>query len=189
MKSVENISVAARRRRTLSRALARVCALVAACFLAASLHSPRADAATSSPLTVGVAVQDRCSLLTTPLNFGTYDPQAITDLDVSGAISLSCQFSFINFIMHLRLSQGLQPEAGSTAAAPLRQMTNGTDMLRYNLYTDTARADVWGDTFFTAVFPGFGPYPMNIPLHGRIPAGQNVSVGTYLDTVTATLWF
>jgi spore coat protein U-like protein len=176
----------------LRRSRARLAGCAAAvCVAGALLGSPGARAATeSAQLQIGASIGIRCTLITAPLAFGSYTPTDPTPLDVQGAISLNCTQSIINFIMHLRLGQGQQPAAGSTAAAPLRQMTDGSgNFLRYDMYRNAARTQVWGDTIATAVFPGLGPYPLTLPVYGRVPALQNVQSGSYADSVTATLFF
>jgi spore coat protein U-like protein len=173
-----------------SRAKLAGCA-AAVCLAGALIGNPGARAATETgQLQVAASINIRCTLITVPLAFGSYTPSDPTPLDVQGSISLNCTQSIINFIMHLRFAQGAQPAAGSTAAAPRRQMADGNgNFLRYDLYRNAARTQVWGDTIATAVFPGLGPYPLTLPVYGRVPALQNVQSGSYADTVTATLFF
>ena len=72
-------------------------------------------------------------------------------------------------------------------------MLNGSEPLNYNLYRDAARTAIWGDgTGGTQVYSDpRTPRNQNVTLtvYGRIPAGQDVSVGTYTNTVTATINF
>lgn len=161
------------------------------CLAAALFGGERAEAATETTnLQIGATIGIRCSVITTPLSFGNYTITDPTPLDVQGAISLNCTQSIINFVMHLRLDQGMNPAAGSTAAAPRRRMTDGSgNLLRYDIYRNAARTQVWGNTIGSAYFPGLGPYPMLVPVYGRIPALQHVEPGTYVDTVVATLVF
>jgi spore coat protein U-like protein len=78
-----------------------------------------------------------------------------------------------------------------------RAMTNGASLLNYNLYTDATRTAVWGDgTGGTAVvsikysLPPAGTTQTDThTVYGRAFAGQVVSVGSYLDTITVTLVF
>lgn len=174
------------------RRAAAVCALLGALCLSFALSSgQRVRAAThSSTLTVGASIGDRCTMLTVPLSFGSYDVNDPTPLDAAGSISINCTSSIINLLMHLRLGQGQQPAPGSSTSTPLRRMTDGNGhFLRYDIYRNTARSQVWGDTLLTAVFPGFGPYPVQLNVYGRIPPQQLVEPGSYADTVQATIWF
>lgn len=181
-----------RRGCAVDRVLAKVIGCLAlVCVAAALFGGQRAEAATeTTDLQIGATIGIRCTVIATPLSFGNYAITDPTPLDVQGAISLNCTQSNINFVMNLRLDQGLHPAAGSNAAAPRRQMSDGAgNVLRYYIYRNAARTQVWGNTGGSAVFPGTGPYPMLVPVYGRIPALQHVEPGTYADTVVATLHF
>ena len=72
--------------------------------------------------------------------------------------------------------------------------SGGNDLLGYNVYTDVTRTAIFGDgTGGTSLVrprrPGGGrvPWSTSIAMYGRIPPGQDVSVGTYSDTLTATV--
>jgi spore coat protein U-like protein len=69
-------------------------------------------------------------------------------------------------------------------------MVSGPDSLGYNLYTDAARTQVWGD-FFNGGTIQVAPAgtPARLDVYGRIPAGQNVATGSYTDSITVTFFF
>jgi spore coat protein U-like protein len=156
--------------------------------------SPResAEALTTdnARLVIGVRTDDSCLMITTRVNFPNYDIESPTADDGTGNIHLNCTMSVVGAIMHLRLGQGGNPAAGSTAANPRRRMTNGTDMLSYDLYRDAGRARRWGDTLGSGVFPAAGAtFPLDIPVYGRIPALQVVTPGAYADSVLVTVYY
>ena len=127
-----------------------------------------------------------CSLGGAAIAFGAYDPTILTPLDTAGTLIYRCAQKDHNIM--ITLSQG----AGTSFAT--RRMVNGTDQLFYNLYRDAARTVIWGDgTGGTQAFIPRNPQGNNqdltVPIFGRIPALQNVSVGNYADTITATLTF
>jgi spore coat protein U-like protein len=65
-----------------------------------------------------------------------------------------------------------------------------SDLLNYNLFTDAARSAVWGDgTQGTSTLSSKVQRnkPWVATVYGRIPAGQNVPVGLYSDTLTVTI--
>jgi len=66
------------------------------------------------------------------------------------------------------------------------QISGGGDTLNYNLYRDSARAEVWGDgAGNTYVQTGIGTGgTAHLIVYGSIPAGQNVRAGLYSDAVT-----
>ena len=69
-----------------------------------------------------------------------------------------------------------------------RTLTNGSQTLTYQLYTDPARTTVWGSTLATApTFTSSGNAPFSPTLYGRIPTLQDVPGGNYAGTATVTL--
>jgi spore coat protein U-like protein len=146
-------------------------------------------------LVIGARVDTRCMILATPINFGGYSTTNPVATDADGSITVDCDNAGVNNSNRIRINQGNSPAAGSTAANPRRQMTGGdlgTGRLRYDLYQDAARTLIWGDTMGTAVFPGGGPYPLQIPVYGRIPALQSELTalpGAYQDVAVVTMYF
>ena len=66
-----------------------------------------------------------------------------------------------------------------------------TDYLTYELYKDTGRASIWGNTVDTALDVPAAPTqtPRNFTVHGRVAQAQDAAVGNYTDTVLATVNF
>lgn len=174
--------------RGLAKVLASAAALATALALA-GVGSHRARASTqTSALQIGASIDVRCSIIANPLSFGSYSPLSATHHDVTGSLSLNCESS--RFITRIRIDQGLTPAPGSNNSNPLRQMSDGAGgLLQYNVYRDAARTEVWGNTNPTGVNPGDGPYPMTIPVYGRIPAAQSPQPGSYTDTLAVTILF
>jgi spore coat protein U-like protein len=72
-------------------------------------------------------------------------------------------------------------------------MLKGSEPLNYNLYLNAARTTIWGDGTggtqeFTDHTPPFGR-SIVVPIYGRIPALQDVSVGSFSNTITVTYQF
>jgi spore coat protein U-like protein len=86
-------------------------------------------------------------------------------------------------------------DTGLHAAGGSRFMSNGTDSLQYELYSDSAGGTVWPNSGTNLV--GFGPFGsiasqgtgLSHTVYGRIFQAQDVSVGSYSDTITATVNF
>lgn len=151
----------------------------------AAFASERADAATV------------CSVETLGVAFGTYEIVLPTPTDSNGNIDLVCTYE--------PTPGGPPPlvavyfSAGSSGVLTDRRMTSATDTLRYNLYTDPARTQIWGDgtsgtSFQSAqirVGPGVGNATRTVvfPIYGRIPALQSVDSGAYSDTIVVTVEF
>lgn len=128
------------------------------------------------------------------LNFGPYDPidtHNATNLDGSVAWTVRCTK---NLPVTVSFNDGVNG---------VRRMTNGTDLLSYQLFKDNTRLLVWGSGaaggpapgvtgtgfLFTAVGLGVGNAGNTLTIFGRVPMAQDVSIGNYADTITATLNF
>lgn len=80
---------------------------------------------------------------------------------------------------------------GANASGSTRRMTGAGDYLTYELYKDSARTLVWGNSGGDLLDTGTAPSkaPRTFTVYGRVPAGQDVPAGAYVDTVTATVNF
>ena len=67
----------------------------------------------------------------------------------------------------------------------------GSGKVRYNLYLDSLRTQIWGDgTSGTEVFTGSASTGATaVPVFGRVFGSQDVSAAIYIDTVIVTLDF
>ncbi len=149
-------------------------------------------AGTAGLLASAGAKAETCSVSAVGVAFGVYDPLAGAPLDSTSTVQATCTSDRPPHVTYeIRLDTG---QAGSFAP---RAMTNGLSQLTYNLYIDAARSAVWGDgTGGTAVVTA--DYNLTPPgstqtdtytVYGRVPAGQVVTTGNYLDTITVTLVF
>jgi spore coat protein U-like protein len=138
------------------------------------------------------AKAETCSVSAGGVAFGIYDPLAPAPLDSTSTVQVTCTSDRPPAVTYeIRLDTG---QAGSFAP---RIMTNGVSQLTYNLYIDAARSAVWGDgTGGTAVVtadynltPPGSTQTDSYTVYGRVPAGQVVTVGSYLDTIIVTLVF
>lgn len=130
---------------------------------------------------VSANVLKACTVAATDLLFGTYDPTATTPLDATNTILVNCTNGTT---YEIGLNLGANPD-GTT-----RRMTNGTDFLAYELYQDSARTTVWGNTPGTDTVSSTGTgTDQNFTVYGRIPEQQNISAGAYTDTVNVTVTY
>lgn len=143
-----------------------------------------AGTATGS-LTVNATVNNSCIVSAGTLSFGAYDPinaNAGAPLLQSGTFQIQCTNGLTATIL---LGQGLNAGNGSTDSAPIRNMTNGTSNLNYQLYTTAGRSTVWDNAVgFSQLTTG---QTQTLTVYGTIPAGQNVTSGSYSDTVVITV--
>jgi len=70
------------------------------------------------------------------------------------------------------------------------KLATGTDLMNYNLFNNNARTRIWGDGTggtFTTTRTVRRNRPVTLTVYGRITAGQDVSIGTYSDTLVVTI--
>ena len=148
----------------------------------------------TSSLTATASVNTNCSVTTSAVAFNTYDPivaNVSTALNATGAVTVACVKGTAPTIAF-----GL----GSYATGSTRRMSNGTAFLIYELYQPPSTTPgtacsfpgttVWG-TGVNALSATAAPdkNPRTYYVCGTVAAGQNPSVGTYTDTVVATVTF
>ena len=145
----------------------------------------QSSSATAS-LTVSATVSKNCTITTAPVAFGAYDSvtaNATAPLDGTGTVTVTCTKGAAAKV-------GLN--AGGNAQGTTRRMAGAaTEYLTYELYKDTAHATVWGNTAATGLDVPAAPNqnPRNFTVYGRVAQHQDAAVGTYTDTVVATVNF
>lgn len=128
-----------------------------------------------------------CSINTASgVSFGNYDALEATPLDQTGSITFQCGVLYVGTVT-VDLSRG---NSGTYA---YREMRKGVHSLRYNLYLDAARSQIWGNgtqgsSRYGPVLPLLGS-PRTLTIFGRIPAQQASPVGVYSETIVATINF
>ena len=125
-----------------------------------------------------VAVAE-CTLNVVNVSFGSYDIFSALDSQITGSVNVTCD---VESNLQVSVSTGL----GSYSA---RQMASGANALYYNLFMDPTHLTIWGDGSPGTGFLALSGMGGNFPVYGRIPAGQNVPVGAYGDTLIVTLTF
>lgn len=129
-----------------------------------------------------------CSILSvTSVAFGPYNVFAVSPVSSLGSIRYKCTDvgDSDSIIIHL--------SSGNASAYTPRKLLQGAYELDYNLYTTAGYTTVWGDGsagtgYYGAVTPQEGEETA-LTIYGRIPAQQNARVGSYADTIVATVVF
>lgn len=126
-----------------------------------------------------------CTISATSVNFGNYNVFDGTDVDSTGTVTYRCNSSARNITVGL--------SQGASGTFNPRRMEKGVEVLYYNLFRDASRTTIWGDgTSGTSVY-SIGNPPnntnVNLTVYGRVAAGQDVSAGSFSDTVTAVINF
>jgi len=185
-----------RRKRNSSPGYAGLTAIAAALALAVP---PRA-AGTTAVLGISASVSANCTISTTALSFGRYESlqaNATTALNAAGTVSIACTKGAAPKIT---MDLGQNPNAGKRYMA-LVASASATGTLYYELYQPPDPAPGTGCSFPGTTFWGasagqtFAPSPATgrgartFHVCGTIPPGQFVAMGTYADTVVATVNF
>lgn len=168
-------------RLTVPRALGVLCGLLLPFFAHA--------ATTTANLSVTATVAANCTVTTSALAFGAYDPvntNLSTALLGTGTISVRCTNGSA---ATLELDQGLNAAAGSTASAPLRRLKSGSNHLSYSLFSDAPRTVVWATGGPQSVSHTGTGNVTALTVYGSVAAGQQVPAGSYSDTVVVTVTF
>ena len=145
----------------------------------------RASAATSTgAIFVFANVTGSCGVQTTgSVNFGNVDTLSSGLIDSAGSISIRCA-SGTNYVV--------QMDGGRNGTIANRKMIFNANSLNYQIYTDLARATVFGDGLGgSATITGTGTGTTTvIPVYGRISdrTGAN-QPGTYTDSITVSIVF
>ncbi len=121
------------------------------------------------------------------VGFGSYDVFKVTPTLVSGTLTFNCTgVGAGGQSVTIALNRGTH-----SPGLPNRNMANGAQLLSYNLYQDAALTIIWGTgNRGTALF---GPIvaanntPVTLTIYGAIPAGQDLTAGSYSDTIRATI--
>jgi spore coat protein U-like protein len=133
-----------------------------------------------------------CSLALGNLAFGAYDVFGMASLDSSASLVVTCRRD--GGAPNSTLAIAIGPSASSGTVANRRMQTGGSaEFLGYNLFRDATRTSLWGntpgvDTLVQAIsVPNNGSVQISATIFGRIPAGQDVRMGIYADSVMITV--
>jgi len=154
--------------------------------LALAVATPAFAQTDTDTFNVTANVSKNCSITTTPVAFGVYDPvvaNATAPLDGTGSVVVTCTKGAGT---RIDLNNGANFSGGNR-----RMAAGGDNFLTYQLYQDTGRTQVWGSggSAGQAIAGAPSKAPRTFTVFGRVPAGQDVSAGSYTDTVVATINF
>ena len=127
--------------------------------------------------------------------FGQYDVTHPGADDGTGTLRVTCSRqagvdpSTVSYVLALG--------TGAGGSYVMRRMMSGTNLLKYNLFANASRTQVWGDgTSATVTVPGSIIFTgsqtsrsTNHSIYGRVPAQQSVRSGSYNDTIVVTITF
>jgi spore coat protein U-like protein len=168
---------------------ARMLTVAGATALALGVVSGTQAATEVANLGVSATVSANCTIATTPVAFGQYDPvvaHASADLGATGTVSVTCTNGAP---VTITLGQGPDPGASSTDAVPVRRMKSGANYLSYQLFQEGTHDNIWGNDASSDVANTGNGLNQDITVYGLVTGGQNVPTGNYADTIVATVTF
>ncbi|BAY20613.1 hypothetical protein NIES2100_03550 [Calothrix sp. NIES-2100] len=125
----------------------------------------------------------QCSFSSTSVIFGAYDVFNTTSTTSTGTITYDCSSANPTpSLITIDLSQG------NSAAYDYRELRSTNDAINYNLYLDPGGQFIWGNGTNSQHYTSTN-LSGTVTIYGIIPARQNVKVGNYTDSITATLNF
>jgi spore coat protein U-like protein len=127
-----------------------------------------------------------CTVSTAPVDFGSYNVLLTAATDTESSITVSCNETPPATVT---ISIGPSPNSGGFDPRQMK-LSGGNEFINYNLYTDSGRTQIWGDgsgSTFTMTEMVFKRAPWIATVYGRIPPEQNVSIGSYSETLTVTI--
>ncbi|HEY8322404.1 MAG TPA: spore coat U domain-containing protein [Candidatus Baltobacteraceae bacterium] len=151
---------------------------------------PNAVSAGSSTgtLTVTASVAQNCIVSSPTLAFGAYDP-VVANLSANDDQSTTIVLTCTKGASGITLGFGNSANAPAGCTAPQRCLVSSGHYMNYQLYSDSGRSSVWTTAIAETVSGGVTT-PTNVTIYGRIPSGQDASIGAaYTDSVTATVNF
>jgi spore coat protein U-like protein len=159
-------------------------ATAAAILVTFGLASTSLHAATvTNTMPVKIIIQNACNVSTTApttLDFGTQGP-LVANIDQNATITVTCT-------TNAPYNVGL--DAGGGASINARRMINGVNTVGYQLYRDTGRTTVWGNTVGTDTVAGTGNgIAQALTVYGRVPPQTTPPAATYNDTVNVTVTY
>ena len=133
-----------------------------------------------------------CTVTTTSVVFGTYNPLSVFDIDSTGTVKVQCTGTSTSSIGYT-----VAMNAGSGASIADRSMSSGSSKLFYNLYAAVDHVTVVGDgtssnaVLSGSVMPGsLGTNSQTSTVYGRIRGGQiGVLPGLYTDNLVVTVTY
>jgi len=150
---------------------------------AAGLHAQQQTATTT--FVVKAKVQAVCDVTATDLDFGTYNAKDASPKLGTTLLQATCS---PGSTYNIGLNAGTT--AGATINSRAMKSVTGTTNLSYQLYSDSARAVIWGNTSGTDTVTGSGTgVAQPHTVYGSVPAAQSVPAGDYSDTITVTVYY
>lgn len=133
------------------------------------------------PFSVQATVVKSCTIAALPLDFGAPVDMSAAATDGTTTLTAKCTSG---------LAYQIGLDNGQHAVSGSRKMVLGTEKIGYDLYTNAARSNRWGNTLNvdTITRTGTGANQTST-VYGRAPAQAPPTPGAYTDTVTVSVYY
>lgn len=149
----------------------------------------------------GARADGACSVSSTGLAFGTYQPLTFagkllsTDKTSSATISVVCTAIAVGGAYTISLGPGHYGAGNLITNRYLNNTTNGGDYMLFNVYVDAAYTTVWGmgtagagSTLNGSIQTGNSNQSHTV--YGKVPAGQStLKAGSFSDSMVMTITY
>jgi spore coat protein U-like protein len=162
-------------------------AIAATALLASLVAGPALAQSAPDDMGVTLTVEASCTISVGTLDFGNIATltTGAGDINASTDISVTCTSE-----APYQIGLGLGLNALTTQRRLFNSAATANTHLNYGLFRNNARDLAWGATKGTDTASGTGNGTAQThTVYGSVPSGQNVSLGDYADTVTATVWY
>lgn len=137
-----------------------------------------------------------CSAATTSVAFGAYSVFTATNDDSTGTVVVTCTKTGSDPSGTITVNYEIELGPGGSGNVTQRTMQSGVNTLNYNLYTNNARSQLWGNGVDAPSVSNSFSLSNATPsrnrshtVYGRIPPLQDAAVGNYLDNVLVTIQY
>ena len=136
----------------------------------------------STTFRVSARVENVCSVSANDLNFGTYSQQTGSNGTTQLRAVCSPQATY-----SIGLNEGT---GGGTITGGRLMASPGGQKLQYQLYSDSSRTAIWGNTAGQDMVTGVGTgLAQDHTVFGAIPGTQSIPAGDYGDTITVRIYY
>lgn len=169
------------------RLLAATAAVLGALTFSLGSTGSQAAGSSTAQFNVTLTLTANCAITANPLNFGS-NGVLTTAINGQTTVAVTCSNTTP---YNVGLDQGTV--TGSTVAARLMAGTatgNTTTTVGFQLYQDSGRNTIWGNTQGTNTLSGTGTgSAQTLNVYGQVPVQTTPKPDTYQTTITATVYF
>jgi spore coat protein U-like protein len=124
------------------------------------------------------AEANSCSAYASSIAFGSFSG---TTIHITGSVTVTCTSGQAYNI-------GLNAGLASGATVTTRSMQSASILLGYQLFSNAAYTSNWGNSVGTSWVSGTGNGSAQVyTIYAQVPAGEYSPVGSYTDTITASI--